>query len=202
MFFISGPPWPAGYDRAPVRFLADVLDEPLLLLAFDDARVREDDERPLLEVERRLPFDDEAERLRPLAVDRLLAVGCEDRLVDDLRVLVVDRLLAVGDEDRLLDDLRARDDDDLRPPDELDPLRLAVDPPLRLVAERLRLEVDRLRPFDPPLRLDDERLLRAAVRCGCTSPSSITPRHSPLSSSSIRTYALKRAMSARTARFT
>src|SRR3954470_22538 len=59
---ISGPPWPAIYDRDPVLFFACPLlrpfeERPLLEL---DARVRLDEERPL-----ELPDDDE----------RLLALG-------------------------------------------------------------------------------------------------------------------------------
>jgi hypothetical protein len=107
------------------------------------------------------------------------------------------------------DDLPLREE--LRPPDgELpldDPLplddrrlleaRLPPDDRLRLEDERFELADGRLR--DPPLL---RRELEDDERCFFTSPSSIVPRHSPGSSSSIRTYALNRAMSARTARFT
>jgi hypothetical protein len=100
--------------------------------------------------------------------------------------------------DRLLDPERLPDD----LPREEEVLRALEDERLRaLVEERLRPRPDRLERED---RLRDEE----PVRCVCraffvtTSPSLITPRQAPVSSSRISMNALKRAMSARTARFT
>lgn len=106
-------------------------------------------------------------------------------------------------DDERFDDDRFDDDDRLLP----------LDAP-RPFDDRLRLEDERLRPLDderlPPLAderlrlLADDwlRLLDDCERVFFTSPSSTVPRHSPLSSSSMSTCALKRARSARTARFT
>ena len=145
-------------------------------------------------------------RLEPERLPLLL------RPFDDDRLLAVVRLLPLLDEplpfDELLprlDVLPLRFDELLLPLDELLPPLEELLP--RLDAERLReLEAEDFdRPdaedFDRP---DDELRLRAPddERWRLTSPSSITPRQDPVSSSSIITYALKRARSARIARFT
>jgi hypothetical protein len=104
------------------------------------------------------------------------------------------------DDDRFDDD--RFDDDRLLPLDAPRPF----DDRLRLEDERLRpLDAERLPLADERLRLlADERLrlLDDCERVCFTSPSSTVPRHAPLSSSSMSTCALKRARSARTARFT
>jgi hypothetical protein len=110
------------------------------------------------------PFDDE----RPFAVVRLRPPPDEPRPFEEL-------LLRLDDEPPRApeDDAFVPPDEDLeRPPDEL-PLRL------RPEAEDFDLPDDelRLRALDDDLRLRDERFL--------TSPSSMTPRQDPVSSSSI-----------------
>ena len=160
------------YEREPARFFAELLDRP-----FEDERL--DDERPFEEAVVRLdderPFEDELERLRAPLDERFLAP------LDELALLrapleEVERLRAPLDE---VERFRA--------PLLLDRL------PLPLLLERLRpplLLLERLRP--PPLLLDWLWLLElldwlCARGCSCFS---------------IKTYALKRARSARTARFT
>src|SRR5215211_7282314 len=149
--------------------------DPEPLRPFDDALARLDDERPLPEDEPPRPLpDDERPRLPP-----------ED-----------ERPLPDDERPRLLLEERP-----LRPPEEL-PLR-----PPEEERGRPRDDDERLPPRDEVARArrDDERLRppdEPAEREDFTSPSSITPRHAPVSSSSISTWALKRARSARTARLT
>jgi hypothetical protein len=124
-----------------------------------------------------------------------------DRLDDDLERPDVDA--PERPEDAAFERLPDERLPDERPPDEPLPEERLPDerlPDERLPDERLpdELRPDELRP-DERLRLDPEL---DADDLLLTSPSSILPRQAPLSSSSMRTCALKRARSARTARLT
>ena len=119
------------------------------------------------------------------------------RPFEDERDFAVVRLRPLLEEPLPFDELLLRLDGLLLRLDEL-LLRLPLDDALeRPPDDELRPEVDfDFRDDELRLRELDEEVLRL------TSPSSITPRQDPLSSSSISMYALKRARSARTARFT
>jgi hypothetical protein len=147
--------------------------EPLLLFFRPDAR----DPPPLPFDDDRDPLEDDLERPDVDARERPEEAAFE-RLPDAR--LPEERL----PEERLPEERLPEE----RPPDEPLPEELRPDD----------LRPDELRP-DERLRLEPE--LDAADLL-LTSPSSIWPRHAPLSSSSMRTCALKRARSARTARLT
>jgi hypothetical protein len=168
----------------------------LLPLPFDDELERFADPRLLPLDEPRLRLEEPLllrldERLRPppedepdLAVEAEPPLALEEeeedlRLDDEPPLDFDDEVLRLDDEPPPLD----LDDDDLPPDDE----RVALEDDPRLLAR------ERDEDCLPPDELDEEDL---------TLPSSITPRHAPVSSSSISTYALYRARSARTARLT
>jgi hypothetical protein len=225
--FISGPPWPAVYDREPDRFLAAVREErPLPLPPFEDERVlRLDEERPfelddLLRpldeaVVRPRPFDDffadeDRELLEPddrpdVERDPLPELDARERVPElDFRAPELDpRELELDPRELELDprelDFRAPELDprelDFRAPEldppELEPRELELDP--RELDPRERDEPDPLPELDErdPLPELDAReplpeLDPLLERVLFTSPSSISPRHSPSSSSLMR----------------
>lgn len=153
----------------------------------DDARVRPPDERLL-------PLDE----LRPRADEEPLLPFDELPRADVDRLRPFDELLPLRrDELPLRPDELPPDELPLRP-DELPPDELRLRPDeLPLPLDELRLRLDELRPLPPLERAADERRaelrpeeadrLPPPVERFFTSPSSISPRHSPLASSSMRT---------------
>jgi hypothetical protein len=129
------PSLACDYDLVPDRLRA----EPERLRPFEDARVRLDDERPLL-------LDDEDDARVRLELERFCPPFADDLRapeVDDLRPLAVVDL-------RPLDDLRPLALVDLRPLADLRPL----DDLLPLEADRLRALV--LRELVLRLRLEED----------------------------------------------
>jgi hypothetical protein len=156
--------------------------EPLVCLRLDRDPLRplEDDERELREEDAREPPAEPPFELEPL------------RLEPELERPPDDALLLRPPDDALL----------LRPPEDAALLREDDEPlPLRPLDDEPLL----LRPLDDePLRPSDVvrlRLREDALRVvDLTLPSSMAPRHSPVSCSWSSIQALKRARSARTAR--
>jgi len=185
--FIPGLP----YDREPARFFAPELRE----RPFDEAVVRLDDERPFEE----RPFDEDDERVLFRAVVVLLRPPPVERLrplVELLRALPeLELLRALVELFRLL------------PEPELE-LELLLRPLVELFRPLPELELALLRPLLPlppllwpPLLWPPLLWLRWLLLLWLLL---LLERLCPLGASgfSIKTYALKRARSARTARFT